>query len=150
MPEISKKLELFPNCYNSQSVPNFYAPFLHIWGIGMAQDGENIGDPNAWRGQNLLGFALMEVRDALRKVEEQLAQQHKVHIAYMTSGNIAVFDHDAQRFTDFVAEFNALFGIDATHSAAVTDRVQKFLHSKPKSFSIITKPMGGWSVAKRQ
>ncbi len=29
-------------------------------------------------------------------------QGHKVHIAYMTSGNIAVFDHDAWRFTDFV------------------------------------------------
>ena len=30
-------------------------------------------------------------------------QGHKVHIAYMTSGNIAVFDHDAWRFADFVA-----------------------------------------------
>ena len=39
-------------------------------------------------------------------------QGHKVHVAYMTSGNIAVFDHDAWRFTDFVAEFNRLFGID--------------------------------------
>ena len=29
-------------------------------------------------------------------------QGHKVHVAYMTSGNIAVFDHDAWRFTDFV------------------------------------------------
>ena len=32
-------------------------------------------------------------------------QGHKVHIAYMTSGNIAVFDHDARRFVDFVDEF---------------------------------------------
>jgi glucosamine-6-phosphate deaminase len=29
-------------------------------------------------------------------------QGHKVHIAYMTSGNVAVFDHDARRFVDFV------------------------------------------------
>ena len=28
----------------------------------------------------------------------------------MTSGNIAVFDHDAWRFTDFVCSFNELFG----------------------------------------
>ena len=27
---------------------------------------------------------------------------HETHIAYMTSGNIAVFDHDARRFADFV------------------------------------------------
>ena len=39
-------------------------------------------------------------------------QGHKVHIAYMTSGNIAVFDHDARRFVDFVDEFLAAFGID--------------------------------------
>ncbi len=37
-------------------------------------------------------------------------QGHKVHIAYMTSGNIAVFDHDARRFIDFVEEFLAEFG----------------------------------------
>src|SRR3712207_7983945 len=36
-------------------------------------------------------------------------QGHPVHVAYMTSGNIAVFDHDAWRFTDFVAAFNRLF-----------------------------------------
>ena len=42
-------------------------------------------------------------------------QGHEVHVAYMTSGNIAVFDHDARRFADFVAEFNRLFGIDREH-----------------------------------
>ncbi len=31
---------------------------------------------------------------------------HEVHIAYMTSGNIAVFDHDAERVADLVTEFN--------------------------------------------
>ena len=36
-------------------------------------------------------------------------QNHPVHVAYMTSGNIAVFDHDAWRFTDFVVKFNRLF-----------------------------------------
>ena len=46
-------------------------------------------------------------------------QGHKVHVAYMTSGNIAVFDHDAWRFADFVVEFNRLFGIDQEHTEAV-------------------------------
>ena len=57
-------------------------------------------------------------------------QGHKVHIAYMTSGNIAVFDHDAWRFTDFILEFNRLFGLDPAATDRVRDRVQEFLHSK--------------------
>ena len=43
----------------------------------------------------------------------------------MTSGNIAVFDHDAWRFTDFVVEFNRLFDIDQEHTEAVKERVQE-------------------------
>jgi len=57
-------------------------------------------------------------------------QGHTVHVAYMTSGNIAVFDHDSRRFADFVESFNRLFGIDAKATAAVRDRVQAFLDSK--------------------
>ncbi|MCI0457113.1 MAG: glucosamine-6-phosphate deaminase [Gemmataceae bacterium] len=61
----------------------------------------------------------------------QLVEQgHKVRIAYMTSGNIAVFDHDAWRFTDFVVEFNRLLAIDREHTEAVKERVQKFLLGK--------------------
>jgi glucosamine-6-phosphate deaminase len=57
-------------------------------------------------------------------------QKHRVHIAYMTSGNIAVFDHDAWRFTDFAAEFNRLFEIDSEHTERVKERVHEFLRSK--------------------
>src|SRR5438132_6841309 len=57
-------------------------------------------------------------------------QGHKVHVAYMTSGNIAVFDHDAWRFADFVAEFNRLFEIGAEQTACVKERVHEFLRSK--------------------
>jgi glucosamine-6-phosphate deaminase len=41
---------------------------------------------------------------------------HEVHIAYMTSGNIAVFDHDAARIAHLVTEYNRLFGIDTERS----------------------------------
>ena len=41
---------------------------------------------------------------------------HEVHVAYMTSGNIAVFDHDAQQVADLVVEFNRLFQIDEARS----------------------------------
>jgi glucosamine-6-phosphate deaminase len=58
-------------------------------------------------------------------------QRNNVHIAYMTSGNIAVFDHDAWRYTDFVAEFSRLFGTDERDAAeGLKERVQEFLRSK--------------------
>ena len=57
-------------------------------------------------------------------------QGHQVHVAYMTSGNIAVFDHDAWRFADFVVEFNELFAIDKEHTQRVKERVQDFLRKK--------------------
>jgi glucosamine-6-phosphate deaminase len=57
-------------------------------------------------------------------------QGHRVHVAYMTSGNIAVFDHDARRFADFVVEFNRLFDIDQQHTEAVRERVLHFMDSK--------------------
>jgi glucosamine-6-phosphate deaminase len=57
-------------------------------------------------------------------------QGHRVHVAYMTSGNIAVFDHDARRFADFVDSFNRLIGLDTQKTAEVRNRVQAFLDSK--------------------
>jgi glucosamine-6-phosphate deaminase len=57
-------------------------------------------------------------------------QGHRVHVAYMTSGNIAVFDHDAWRFADFAVEFNRLFDIDQERTEGLKDRVQAFLRSK--------------------
>ncbi|WP_219414910.1 NADAR family protein [Pseudonocardia nigra] len=36
-----------------------------VWGSGLARDEKNARNPDYWRGQNLLGFALMEVREQL-------------------------------------------------------------------------------------
>ncbi|WP_164101910.1 6-phosphogluconolactonase [Candidatus Laterigemmans baculatus] len=55
---------------------------------------------------------------------------HRVHIAYMTSGNIAVFDHDAVRIADLVAEYNRLFGIDQSESLRVQQEVHQGLQGK--------------------
>lgn len=38
-----------------------------IWGIGLSMEDEKNQDPNAWEGQNLLGFALMQVRQKLSR-----------------------------------------------------------------------------------
>lgn len=43
------------------------SPVDKIWGVGLAKDNEHITNPQNWRGLNLLGFALMEVRDRLVK-----------------------------------------------------------------------------------
>lgn len=42
------------------------SPVDRIWGVGLAVDDERVEDPARWKGLNLLGFALMEARAALR------------------------------------------------------------------------------------
>jgi ribA/ribD-fused uncharacterized protein len=42
------------------------SPVDAIWGIGLAADHPDATQPARWPGENLLGFALMEVRDQLR------------------------------------------------------------------------------------
>lgn len=45
------------------------SPVDKVWGIGLAQDDPTSGHPNSWKGLNLLGFALMEVRDRLANLK---------------------------------------------------------------------------------
>jgi ribA/ribD-fused uncharacterized protein len=44
------------------------SPLDTIWGIGLGKENEKANNPNTWRGKNLLGFALMEVRDEVQNV----------------------------------------------------------------------------------
>ncbi len=57
-------------------------------------------------------------------------QGHEVHVAYQTSGNIAVFDHDALRFAEFVSEFNRIFALAPEQTAVIDDHVEQFLRNK--------------------
>jgi len=41
------------------------SPYDRIWGIGMKASAEEIENPYYWQGGNLLGYALMEIRDEL-------------------------------------------------------------------------------------
>jgi len=43
------------------------SPVDTIWGIGLTKESEHCKNPLKWRGLNLLGFVLMEVRDELSK-----------------------------------------------------------------------------------
>jgi hypothetical protein len=41
------------------------SPVDTVWGIGLGEESKMIDNPYTWRGENLLGFALMEARDFL-------------------------------------------------------------------------------------
>ncbi|KAJ3336268.1 hypothetical protein HDU93_003176 [Gonapodya sp. JEL0774] len=50
------------------------SPLDRIWGIGLAKTAPEADKPSQWKGLNLLGFALMEVRERLRAGEELTTQ----------------------------------------------------------------------------
>ena len=41
------------------------SPYDKIWGIGMRKNEEGILEPSKWKGLNLLGFILMDVRNRI-------------------------------------------------------------------------------------
>lgn len=43
------------------------SPYDKIWGVGLHFDDDAILDEKKWQGENLLGIALMEVRNNLKK-----------------------------------------------------------------------------------
>lgn len=57
-------------------------------------------------------------------------QGHDVRIAYMTSGNIAVFDHDAIRHLSYVREFSQLFDLESEKTSQLYDKMIDFIQSK--------------------
>ena len=59
-------------------------------------------------------------------------QGHEVHVAYMVSGSLSVFDHDVARYADFVREFNTIFGLTPEQSRVIEQHIDKFLlHKHP-------------------
>ncbi|UOG73731.1 glucosamine-6-phosphate deaminase [Hymenobacter tibetensis] len=57
-------------------------------------------------------------------------QGHEVHVAYQTSGNIAVFDDEAIRFAEFVADYDEAFRFDDQPAETLYQRVVEFLENK--------------------
>lgn len=61
-------------------------------------------------------------------------QGHEVHVAYQTSGNIAVADDEALRFIDFVVDFNERFEIkSADRTTAIFHEAKEYLKNKKDS-----------------
>ncbi|QHT71932.1 glucosamine-6-phosphate deaminase [Rhodocytophaga rosea] len=57
-------------------------------------------------------------------------QGHEVHVAYQTSGNIAVFDDEAIRFAEFVSDYTEAFGMGEQEADQRYNEVVDFLNSK--------------------
>jgi glucosamine-6-phosphate deaminase len=57
-------------------------------------------------------------------------QGHEVHVAYQTSGNIAVTDEFVTRFLDFAVGFEDMFGIDNKKSNEILSAARTFLGDK--------------------
>ncbi|HEY8915515.1 MAG TPA: glucosamine-6-phosphate deaminase [Chitinophaga sp.] len=60
-------------------------------------------------------------------------QGHDVHVAYQTSGNIAVTDEFVLRFIDFAVGFEGMFDIDRSKSSQILDEAKAFLKIKKPS-----------------
>lgn len=57
-------------------------------------------------------------------------QGHEVHVAYQTSGNIAVFDDEAIRFTKFVMGFNNAFNLKDDETKELYKAMETYLRWK--------------------
>jgi glucosamine-6-phosphate deaminase len=57
-------------------------------------------------------------------------QGHEVHVAYQTSGNIAVADDEAFRFLEFIKDYNIQFGLKMEAAEKMYDEALAFLQIK--------------------
>ncbi len=57
-------------------------------------------------------------------------QGHEVHVAYQTSGNIAVADDEAFRFIEFVKDYNTQFDIKSPDADKIYNEALTFLKEK--------------------
>lgn len=57
-------------------------------------------------------------------------QGHEVHVAYQTSGNIAVFDEDVVRFADFAADYTEAFDLAGAKTADLLSGVRESIANK--------------------
>ena len=85
------------------------------------------------RGRRIIVFSphpdddVISMGGILRKVVEN---ENEVLVAYMTSGNIAVFDHDVRRYVDFLSRLSREQPLDAEATAKFADRVHEAVASK--------------------
>ena len=65
-PELKKQLLATGNALLVEAAPRDV-----IWGIGYGKKNPKSRNPDTWRGKNLLGYTLMNVRDTIYKEDNQ-------------------------------------------------------------------------------
>jgi len=96
------------------------SPIDKIWGIGLSKDAEHIDNPYFWNGQNLLGFALMEVRDFFIKFgifthfDSPVAPPWKVYPQIDPLDMFWRMGNGEDTISKFVRYFNSLKDYDKT------------------------------------
>ena len=56
--------------------------------------------------------------------------RNNIVVAYQTSGNIAVFDHEVRRYVDFLRRFDRDFSKDSRETRDLVEKVETFLDTK--------------------
>ncbi len=85
------------------------------------------------RGKKVVCFSphpdddVISMGGILRKLTEN---RNEIIVAYMTSGNIAVFDHDVRRHVDFLLRMNKDAGVGDAEVKALAKKVRAFLAAK--------------------
>jgi glucosamine-6-phosphate deaminase len=85
------------------------------------------------RGKRVLVFSphpdddVISMGGILRKLWEN---DNEIVVAYMTSGNIAVFDHDVQRHLDFVERSAPAMGLDQKQMREIRRQIVDAFHQK--------------------
>ena len=85
------------------------SPYDNIWGIGMTESNPDILDPSKWKGQNLLGFLLMDIREELiERIPEPEFFEWEEEFVDDTTGDIIMSKH--QKYNEkYLPEPNILW-----------------------------------------
>lgn len=97
------------------------SPLDAIWGIGLATNHPNASDPQHWQGENLLGFALMAVREHLRQTS---LQKHAITLRNYNGDLEQLAEELGDLFYDSLADFLHLFS-EKIHRDAESDAWRK-------------------------
>ncbi|HUQ47817.1 MAG TPA: glucosamine-6-phosphate deaminase [Gemmatimonadaceae bacterium] len=84
-------------------------------------------------GQNIIVFSPHPDDDVISMggMLNKLHQNHNdIVVAYQTSGNIAVFDHEVRRYVDFLRRFDRDFASHEKATRDLIDKVERFLETK--------------------
>ncbi len=85
------------------------------------------------RGQKIICFSphpdddVISMGGMLRKL---VLNENDITVAYLTSGNIAVFDHDVRRYLDFINRLSREYQLARGLTESLTGRAEAFLESK--------------------